>query len=59
MPVDADDQAPMRDGANNLQNYGGRPQVIREFEVQEHEVTNQPQDGGSWNNDMDNPLGPP
>lgn len=52
------DVTPKDDGPNNLQNYGGRPMPIREFEVQEHEVTNQPQGGGSWNDDMDNPLGP-
>lgn len=58
MPVDANDQAPMREGPNNLQNYGGRPKAIRGFEVQEKPEGNQPQGGGSWNPKMGNPVGP-
>ena len=46
------------DGPGNLQNYGGIPEQTRGFEVKEKPEGNQPQDGGSWNDDMDNPLGP-
>lgn len=43
---------------DTLQGQGGADPKILQFEVGEHEVTNQPQDGGSWNPKMGNPVGP-
>ncbi len=40
----------------SLQGYGGMPEQTQGFTVQEHEVTNQPDNGGSWNENMGNPV---
>ena len=54
----ADKWTGLMDGPNNLQNDGGLLPIAREFEVKEKGECSQPQDSGSWNDDMDNPLGP-
>ncbi len=41
-----------------LQGYGGMPKQTQGFTVKEHEVTNQPEGGGTWDKDMANPVGP-
>ena len=45
-------------GPNTLQNDGGVPEQTRGFTVQEHEVTNQPQDGGSFGAGHEDNVGP-
>jgi len=44
--------------AFTLQGGGGTPKQTQGFSTQEHQVTNQPQGGGSWNKKMGNPVGP-
>ena len=45
-------------GPNVNQNYGGMPDKLVQFEVKEHEVTNQPDSNRTWNEKMGNPVGP-
>ena len=40
------------------QNFGGMPEILHKFEVQEHEVTNAPDSNDHWNENMGNPVGP-